>query len=112
MPRPPIDEAIIDKAITLRKDGISASKIAAKLGLKAYQLYQTERFQNQTKGLPRPNAFRTERTHNKARSPRGAVTTASKPTAVNAPLKAMREQIVERIDKLQELVDAIDRVLA
>jgi hypothetical protein len=40
------------------------------------------------------------------------VATALKPAAVNAPLKALREQTVEKIAKLQELVDAIDQVLA
>jgi len=107
-----LDDATIDKAIALRKDGLSTSKIAAKLNVKAYRLYQSSRFQTETRSLPHPNALRTERTHNKARSPRGAVATALKPAAVDAPLKAMREDCLEKIAKLQELVDAIDRVLA
>jgi hypothetical protein len=107
-----LDDATIDKAVALRKDGLSTSKIADKLGVQAYRLYQSIGFQNQTKGLPHPNALRTERMQNKARSPRGAVATALKPAAVDAPLKAMREDCLEKIAKLQELVDAIDRVLA
>ena len=107
-----LDDATIDKAIALRKDGLSTSKIAAKLNVKAYRLYQSSRFQTETRSLPHPNALRTERTHNKARSPRGPVATALKPAAVDAPLKAMREDCLEKIAKLQELVDAIDRVLA
>jgi hypothetical protein len=112
MPRLALDDATIDKAIALRKDGLSTTKIAGKLGVKAYRLYQSISFQKETKSLPHPNALRTERTQNKARSPRGAVATALKPAAVNAPLKALREQTVEKIAKLQELVDAIDQVLA
>jgi hypothetical protein len=109
MTTPNLDDSTIDKAIELRKGGFSTVKVAEKLEIKSYRLYQCTRYMSETRALPHPNSLKSEKTADKARPSRPPV---PKTGAISGALLEMREDAVAKIAKLQDLVNAIDRVLA
>jgi len=104
----PLEGIDLDKALALRRSGLSTIAVAKKMNVKPWHFQQSNRWKELTKDLPHPNAGKRDKTFNKVRP----VATTPKANSINGPLKAMREDALEKIAKLQELVTAIDRVLA